>query len=149
MLEAANRDRLALHIENKIGAAQAEPASRVGLIRALGVNDASHAFPMSKDRKFTRRGPFEGKKIRFASTEQIEALAQLTDEFMANIFDLEPGEYLITDESDLLDFADIGFADTSKIWSSIMEHYRIDRSDVGSERFVKIFSEIARRRKLQ
>ena len=104
---------------------------------------------MSKDHKFIRRGPLEGKKITFASTEQIESFAQLTNEFMENIFDLEPGEYLITDESDLRDFADIGSADTSKIWLSIAEHYGIDYSDAGSERFVKIFSEILRRRNLQ
>ncbi|OGT83228.1 MAG: hypothetical protein A3H91_15110 [Gammaproteobacteria bacterium RIFCSPLOWO2_02_FULL_61_13] len=104
---------------------------------------------MSADRKFTRRGPFEGKRITFASTEQIESFAQLTNAFMENIFDLEPGEYLITDESDLRDFTDMGSADTSKIWLSITEHYGIDHSDVGSERFVKIFSEILRRRNLQ
>ena len=104
---------------------------------------------MSKDHKFIRTGPLKGKKITFASTEQVESFAQLTNEFMENIFDLEPGEYLLTDESDLLDFADMGAGDTSKIWLSITEHYGIDRSDVGSERFVKIFSEILRRRNLQ
>jgi hypothetical protein len=80
---------------------------------------------------------------------KVESFAQLKDEFMTKIFDLGPGDYLITDESDLRDFTEMGSADTSKIWSSITEHYRIDRSDVGSERFVKIFSEIARRRSLQ
>jgi len=104
---------------------------------------------MSTDRQFTRRGTFEGKRITFASTEEIKSFAKLTNEFMEKIFDFEPGEYLVTDESDLRDFTDMGSADTSKIWLSITEHYGIDHSDVGSERFVKIFYEILRRRNLQ
>ena len=104
---------------------------------------------MSIDPKFTRKGPFEGKEITFALTEQVESFAQITNEFMENVFDLEPGEYIISDESDLRDFADMGSGDTSKIWLSITEHYEIGHSDVGSERFVNIFTEILRRRNLQ
>jgi hypothetical protein len=104
---------------------------------------------MSSGRKFVRRGPFPGKRITFASTDQIESFAQLSSEFMEIIFGLEPGAYLITDESDLRDFADMGSADTSTIWSSITEHYGIDYSDIGSERFAEIFAEILRRRNLQ
>jgi len=104
---------------------------------------------MSKDYKIVRRGRFEGKKITVASMEQVESFAHLTNEFMEKIFDLEPGDFLITDESDLHDFTDFGSADTSKIWASITEHYGVDLSDVASERFVKILSEIARRKNLQ
>lgn len=63
---------------------------------------------MSKDDKVLTRGPFKGKKITFASTERIEEFKEIASEFMREIFDLLPGEYLISDESDLHDFTEIG-----------------------------------------
>jgi hypothetical protein len=47
------------------------------------------------------RGPIKGRKITFASTERIEAYEGLAQKFMAEVPGLMPGEYLITDESDL------------------------------------------------
>lgn len=89
---------------------------------------------------------FKGRTITYASTERIEEFAQLSNEFMKQIFDLEPGEYLISDESDLLDFTDFGSSDTSETWKRITEVYGVSLADVGSERFVNIFAVITQRR---
>ena len=104
---------------------------------------------MAKDSKLTWRGRFSGKKITFASTEQIEEFGQLASEFMGQIFDFLPDEYLISDESDVLDFTEMGSFDTSEIWKRITEIYGVSLADVGSERLVIIFAEITRRRNLQ
>ena len=104
---------------------------------------------MSKDDKVITRGRFKGKKITFASTARIEEFTQLADDFMEHVFDFEPGEYLITDESDVLDFTEMASSDTSEIWKRIKENYAVTLTDVGSGRLVNIFAEIARRRNLQ
>ena len=91
---------------------------------------------------------FKGKTITYASTERIEAFTRLSDEFMERIFDLEPGEYLISDESDLLDFTDFGSSATTEIWKRITEAYGVSLADVRSERFVEIFAAICQRRNL-
>jgi hypothetical protein len=94
------------------------------------------------------KGPFKGKKVTFAETEGIEAFYEISTEFMEAIFELLPGEYLITDESDISDFTEAGSADSSDIWNRISEVYGIERAEVESERFISIFAEIARRRNL-
>jgi hypothetical protein len=90
---------------------------------------------MSKDDKVITRGRFKGKKITFASTQRIEEFARLAGDFMGQVFDFEPGEYLISDESE--------------IWRRITEIYGVSLADVGSGRLVSIFTEIARRRNMQ
>jgi len=104
---------------------------------------------MSKDDKVITRGQFKGKKITFASTEQIKEFTQLADDFMEQVFDFEPGEYLITDESDVLDFTEMGSSDNSEIWKRIEEIYGVALADVGSGRLLNIFTEITRRRNVQ
>lgn len=94
-------------------------------------------------------GRFKGKKITFASTARVEEFAPLASDFMDEIFELLPGEYAISDESDLLDFTEMGSSDTSELWRRINEVYGIGLTDVGSGRLVDIFMEIARRRILQ
>ena len=101
---------------------------------------------MSKDDKVITRGRFKGKKITYASTERIDEFTQLPSEFMEQVFDLEPGEYLITDESDLLDFTDMASSDTSGIWKRITEIYGVSLADVGCGRFVDIFAAITLRK---
>lgn len=68
---------------------------------------------------------------------------------MEDVFDFEPGEHLITDESDVLDFTEMASSDTSQIWKRIKEIYGVALADVGSGRLVNIFAEIAWRRNLQ
>lgn len=96
-----------------------------------------------------KRGPLKGKTITYASTDRLEEFRRVADDFMLEIFDFLPGEYLITDESSLRDFTEFGSADTSPIWSNITKLYAIGRADVPSERLVYIFAEIQARRNLQ
>ena len=104
---------------------------------------------MSKHGRVFTRGRFSGKKITFASTERIEELAQLANDFMQQIFELEPGDYVISDESDILDFTEMGSPDSSEIWKRIGDRYGVTSADVRSGRLVDILSEITRRRNLQ
>lgn len=50
---------------------------------------------MPNDDKRISRGRFKGKRITFASTARIEDFTVLTNEFMEEIFELLPGEYLM------------------------------------------------------
>jgi hypothetical protein len=75
-----------------------------------------------------------GKKISFAPTDQVESFGVLVSDFMSSIFELEPGEHMITDESDLFDFTPLDSEDTTEIWARIGELYGIASSDVASER---------------
>jgi hypothetical protein len=104
---------------------------------------------MSNGDGVVSRGRFKGKKITFASTARVEELAQIASEFMAEIFDLLPGQYAISDESDVRDFTEMGSSDTSEIWTRIKEVYGVTNLDVTSGRLVDIFTEIARRRNPQ
>ena len=104
---------------------------------------------MSNGDGVVSRGRFKGKKITFASTARVEEFVQIASEFMGEIFDLVPGEYAISDESDIRDFTGMGSSDTSDIWTRIKEVYGVDNSDVTSGRLVDIFVEIARRRNPQ
>lgn len=104
---------------------------------------------MSDDDHTISRGPLKGKKVKFASTDRIEKFGHVASDFMEEIFELLPGEYLITDESDVGDFTEMESSDTSEIWGRIRENYGIAESDVGSGRLVDIFAEIARRRNIQ
>ena len=96
-----------------------------------------------------RRGRFKGKKITFASSSRIDELREVADEFMFEIFEFGAGEYLITDESSLLDFTEMGSSDVSPIWRRIEDHYGIRAKDVSSDRLIYIFSKIDGRRNPQ
>jgi hypothetical protein len=96
-----------------------------------------------------KRGAYRGKKVTYASTDRIEDFRGLADGFMAEVFDLLPGDYLITDESSLRDFAEFASSDTSPIWLRIAEIYAIGKADVTTEKLVDIFVEIQRRRNVQ
>jgi hypothetical protein len=89
------------------------------------------------------------KKIEFASSDRIEQFRRIADDFMLEIFDFVPGEYLITDESSLRDFTAFGSSDTAPIWSRITKVYAIERTDVPSEKLVDLFAQIEARRNLQ
>ena len=96
-----------------------------------------------------KRGPWKGKTITYASADRIEEFRRVADDFMLEIFDFLPGEYLITDESSLRDFTDFGSSESSPIWSRITKIFAIGRADVPSERLVDIFAEIQARKNLQ
>lgn len=95
-----------------------------------------------------KRGSFKGKRVTYAPTDRIEEYRRVADGFMMEVFDFLPGDYLITDESSLRDFTDFASSDTSPIWCRITEIYRIEKSDVPSERLADIFAEIQKRRNI-
>ena len=96
-----------------------------------------------------KRGALKGRKVTYASTDRVEEYRRVAGEFMMEVFDFLPGEYLITDESSLRDFTDFASSDTSSIWCRIAEIYRIEKADVPSERLADIFAEIEKRRNIQ
>jgi hypothetical protein len=89
------------------------------------------------------------KKFVLSPTDLVEAFQEIADRFMLEIFELEPGEYIITDESDIRDFTSFGTSDTGPIWRQVGDAYGLSRADVGSERLVKIFQAVAERRRVQ
>ena len=92
---------------------------------------------------------FDGKTITFADTDVVDAYPQIAVDFMSRIFDFNPGDYLITDESTLLDFAPFDASDTAEIWTRIENTYGIVQSDVGSELLIRVFDAILKRRSTQ
>jgi hypothetical protein len=125
------------------------PASERKLTHSLCVNSDPHTHHMSKGDKRISHGLLKGKTVTFAPTARIEDFTDLANEFMEEIFDLMPGEYIISDESDLRDFMEMGSSDTSELWKRIEMIYGIEAPDIHSGRFVDIFTEIARRRNTQ
>jgi hypothetical protein len=88
------------------------------------------------------------KQFVLSSTDSVEVFQEIADRFMLEIFELEPGEYIITDESDIRDFTSFGISDTGPVWRQIAAVYGISREEVGSGRLVKIFRTIAERQKV-
>lgn len=60
-----------------------------------------------RDEYIIPSGPLKGRRIEWPSRDGVENLQEIATEFMLKIFDLEPSEYLITDESHLSDFLEI------------------------------------------
>jgi hypothetical protein len=104
---------------------------------------------MVKRRTFSASGVFSGKVITTASTDVVDAYADIAHQFMSVVFDLAPGDYAISDESDVLDFLSIEIPDTSATWGKIEDTYGVTLSDVKSGRLVKIFAAIENRRRVQ
>lgn len=96
-----------------------------------------------------KRGAFKGKKVTYASTDRLEDFRKLADEFMMEIFDFLPGDYVITDESCLRDFAEFASSDTASIWHRITEIYAIGKADAPSEKLIDVFEAIRTRRNVQ
>ncbi len=87
-------------------------------------------------------GPFKGKKIRFAPTNGVNMFVEIYEEFMRKIFDFEPGEYLITDESSLYDFTSLDEMELTDIQKKIQDVYDLDVSDIASGNLLDIFMRI-------
>jgi hypothetical protein len=120
------------------------------LANGMGIPSGGRSqFRISEDDHTISRGPMKGKKVKYASTVRIEEFAKIASEFMGEIFDFLPGEYLITDESDVLDFTPMESSDTSEIWGRIENIYGISESEFASGRLVNLFAAIARRRNIQ
>lgn len=90
------------------------------------------------------RSPFDGKKIRFASSTVVNILISIAEDFMKRIFGFEPGEYLITDESSLQDFTGVDDMELTDIQTKICEVYDVEVSDIKPGNLVEIFMRIHR-----
>lgn len=101
---------------------------------------------MKKDDKIIPNGPFKGKKIEFAPTTGVDMFLEISKDFMKRIFDFEPGEYLITDESSLFDFTGLDKMEPSDIQQKIRDVYEMDVSDIGSGNLLEIFTRIHHRK---
>ena len=97
---------------------------------------------MTESKRVIPSGRFKGRKIELASTKGIECFRDLADQFMSVIFDLEAGDYLITDESSLADFVGVDDLNLDDILSKIDDLYGIDVSGVERGNLVGIFSKI-------
>ena len=99
---------------------------------------------MNKPGKIIPRGTFNGKRIECAPTDELDMFRSFADEFMEEIFSMEPGSYLITDESSLRDFQGVEDLELPDIHRKIREVYGVDVSDIISGNLVEIFARIHR-----
>lgn len=101
---------------------------------------------MSRDEKVVPSGPLKGKTIELAPTDRMDELGGLVDEFMAAIFAMEPGDYLITDESSISDFEGVEDMDLRDIHAKIRSVFDVDATDLESGNLVEILARIDQRR---
>jgi len=97
---------------------------------------------MKNKSRIIPRGPFKGKKIEFAPTTGIKKFRAISQDFMNKIFGLEPGEYLVSDESSLYDFTGLDEMQLSDIHKKIQEIYNIDVSDIKLRNLLELFKRI-------
>jgi hypothetical protein len=93
---------------------------------------------MNKPGKVLPRGPFKGMRIELAPTEMLEMFRSLAEEFMEAIVYIEPGSYLITDESSLRDFKGSQGVGVTSTHRRIREAYGVDVSDIVSGNLVEV-----------
>ena len=100
----------------------------------------------SEDQKEYRieHGPLKGKRIVWASTTGVDTFGEISADFMLRVFGFEPGDYLITDESSLLDFSDRETA-LEDLQSKVTAIYGIDIADVPKGNLLEIFKRIHRK----
>jgi hypothetical protein len=102
---------------------------------------------MTKNRKTSNaRLRLGRKRIVLAGSDEIDRYSDIAARFMRDLFELEPSDYLITDDSTLRDFTFLGISDTTPTWVRIEELYGLSRLEVGSERLLHIFAAIERNR---
>jgi hypothetical protein len=65
---------------------------------------------------------------------------------LLDLFEFEPSDYLITDDSTLRDLTFLGTSDTTPIWVRIEQLYGLTRLEAGSEHLLDIFAAIERDR---
>jgi hypothetical protein len=104
---------------------------------------------MSEDDPRLPSGPFQGKRFEIAPSTGVEMFVDIAEEFMERILGFEPGDYLITDESSLLDFLGLDAdADTelAALQQKIREEYEVEISDLPNGNLLEIFMRIHRRK---
>ena len=96
---------------------------------------------MSDDRMI-QRGRFKGKKIEMSRTAGVDLVPEVTEDFMREIFEMEPGDYLISDESELGDFVRVGEETLEAIQRTVHRVYGVDVSAVPHGNLLGIFKRI-------
>jgi len=99
---------------------------------------------MRKPGRIIPSGPFKGKRIDLAPTDELDMFRSLAEEFMQEIFCMEPRSYLITDESSLRDFQGVDDLELVDIHRKIRDVYDVDVSDIVSGNLVEVFARIHR-----
>jgi hypothetical protein len=84
------------------------------------------------------------KRITLASSDEIDHFSGTSASFMREVFELEPSDYVISDESTLRDFTFLGMSDTTPAWLRIEELYGLSRLEVRSEHLLHILAAIER-----
>jgi len=100
---------------------------------------------MGEEEYIVPSGPLKGKKIEMASTAGVHMFEEIAREFMLQIFGLEPGAYLITDESSLRDFVVADDMKLADIHRKIEGVFSLDVSDLKSGKLLEIFVRIHER----
>ena len=96
---------------------------------------------MSED-QVIRSGPFKGKKIEMASTVGVDLVRDVADDFMREIFEMEPDDYAISDESELGDFVGAGEETLGAIQARVRRVYGLDVSGIPHGNLLAIFVRI-------
>lgn len=97
---------------------------------------------MKENDRVILSGPFKGKKIEFAPTNGVDMFLDISEDFMKKIFNFEPEEYLISDESSLFDFTGLDEIELTDIQKKIQDVYDLDVSDIASGNLLEIFMRI-------
>lgn len=96
---------------------------------------------MSDDRVI-QSGRFKGKKIEMAPTSGLALVRDIAEDFMREIFEMEPEDYLMSDESRLRDFVDSDTTTLEAIHEKIRKAYGVDVSGIPQGNLVDIFVRI-------
>jgi len=96
---------------------------------------------MSDDRVI-QRGPFKGKKIEMARTAGVDLVSEVSEDFMREIFGMEPEDYVISDRSELGDFVGVADETLDAIQSRVRRVYGLDVSAIPHGNLLAIFVRI-------
>ncbi len=97
---------------------------------------------MKENDRVIPSGPFKGKKIEYAPSTGVDMFLNISEDFMKKIFNFEPDEYLISDESSLFDFTGLDEMELTDIQKRIRDVYDLDVSDIASGNLLEIFMRI-------
>jgi len=97
---------------------------------------------MKENDRVIPSGPFKGKKIEYAPSTGVAMFLDISEDFMKKIFNFEPDEYLISDESSLFDFTGLDEMELTDVQKRIQDVYDLDVSDIASGNLLEIFMRI-------
>jgi len=116
--------------------------SGIGHTREEAYADLEHQFAEKKTKAeaLPRPGTFVPFHLKFAESERIEKYTDLLVPFMQSMVGLDPGDYVVTDESSLLDF---DLRQGREQWrAKISEVYKVNVSGIEDLNIVRILEKI-------